>query len=154
MSGRTYSAPTVTQYGPVGEVTLSHTVLFGTKLAAAFVASVVNTTPSGQGTTGNGGITNSAPFSPGATGPAGTVSSHVPALSQHLPSGSGGSLPAGANGGSNPSGASHHAAASGGGHGQLPFTGMALALTAGVGLTLAGAGERLRRLTRRTADDR
>ena len=159
MSGQTYTPPGISSYGRVGEVTLSDEVLFGVKLAAAFVASVVGqpgNAPGGQeavnqpppgpgpgptdvggpGTSGgppSGGVADTTPVSTGGGGSEGV-------------SGSGGAGGGGGEGG--------EAAATGSAGGkELPFTGMAVALTAGVGVALVGAGARIRSLAGRQAGD-
>jgi hypothetical protein len=118
-----YEPPTVTNRGPVIEVTRSHTVLVGAKLAAAFASSVV---PGPHG--GVGGVTQVG----GSSGAPGGIGG-----------GGGGAGGFGAGGGAGGAGDG------GGGGGKLPFTGLAVAVVAAVGVSLAAAGDGLRRLARR-----
>lgn len=142
-------------------MTLSDNVLFGAKLAAAFVASVVNVnqpgdapapggqevvnTPPGPGETGGGpGETGGGP---GATsGPGGSVEETIPVGTQ-------GSEGVADTGGSGGGGGGGEAGGGSAGGKELPFTGMAVALTAGVGVALAGAGAKLRSLAGRQPGD-
>ena len=125
-TGRGYEPPTVTNWAPVVAMSGSHTVLVGVKLAAAFASSVV---PGPHEPSGVGGVAQG-----GSSG-------------DPLGAGSG-ALGGGGGGGSGAGG--------GGGGGKLPFTGLAVAVVAAVGASLAAAGETLRRVARRrpTRDER
>lgn len=152
---REYEPPTVTHHGRVGEVTLSQSMVFGLGLAQALATSLVGQNPPPAETVAEGPVGQQGPAgAPGAPGPDG-----VPG-SDGLPGSDGADTPDGdlvvenvsAEGGSAPGGAGGGDASDGGGPlsgKQLPFTGAAVALVAGVGVAFLSAGDRLRRLSGR-----
>jgi hypothetical protein len=121
-TGRRYEPPTVTNWAPVVAMSGSHTLLVGVKLAAAFASSVV---PEPHGV---GGVTQGGSSGDPLGGGAGVL---------------------GGGGGGGGAGAGVGAGGGGGGGGKLPFTGLAVAVMAAVGASLAVAGDAIRRLARR-----
>ena len=162
VNGRqTYTAPRLTVHGRVDEITLGDHLDLGVhafQMAAAFSTSVIgqpSSAPAGNevtqgaapgGTTGGGGA-------PGVTDAMGdsvgdSVTGATPLGESETVADPGGTAGAGSDasgGGTTP------VAAEGG---RLPFTGMAVALVAGVGVAAASGGAVLRRVAGRKATER
>jgi hypothetical protein len=161
VNGRqTYTAPRLTVHGRVDEITLGDHLDLGVhafQMAAAFSTSVI-----GQPTAAPAGSEVTQGAAPGGTtgggGGGGGVLDTVPSDGVGVaPSGEtetlanpGGTEGVGSSGGSG-SGATTPVAAEGG---RLPFTGMAVALVAGVGAAAVSGGAVLRRVTGRKATER
>jgi hypothetical protein len=145
-----YRPPTVTHHGRVGEVTLSHTVVFGASLARAVASSLMGTTtPVGGGSTPGGDTVVQVPA--GGNVPGGNTVTHT--ITNHVTNspGSGASPAAGTGVGPGSGGGGNTAGAAGSGH-KLPFTGFAVVYLAGAGAAMASTGAVLRRVVRRRGD--
>jgi hypothetical protein len=144
-----YRPPTVTHHGRVGEVTLSHTVVFGASLARALASSLVGTTTTVGG--GSPGTNTVVQVPAGGNVPGGDTVTHT--ITNHVTNAPGSGTSPGAATGAGPgsSGAGNAAGAAGSGH-KLPFTGFAVVYLAGAGAAMASTGAVLRRVVRRRGD--
>jgi hypothetical protein len=152
-----YTPPSVTYHGRVGELTLSHGLLVGAQ-AVRFAASFASSLNS-MHTTGRGGSTvlGAHPAAGGAHGgvpdpgfggggsPSGSAEGTQLLNGDPAAAGTSG---AGTGGGSAP-GAGGSGSGGGGGGAKLPFTGLAVLAVSGVGAALASAGVAIRRFTGR-----